>query len=269
MESGSNVKVDRFLKCTRGLVISTQDDDPEGLQRLKSYLDPKWKLLPYGEAHHPAKDLQDVMTMNTMMNDSDSTVASSWSRMLNTNEVCSLSACPSDHIEDLTVADINEIKDAIKANIESGIDGDASFAGSKTDSVGELLRLVFHDVSAFVKGSGSLSGLNGCVDMTFPSNAGLAPSINFLLNVKATLNKPISDSDMFVLGAIAAIEAGGGPTNIPFRYGRRDIPCECEDDFFPNPESPEALVGTGELDNTMVARNGFTRREVTALVSIP
>ena len=242
----SGVKVERFLKCTRGILLSSIDSE-EAKELLSSQ--PDMKLLPLSAAQHPnfGSDLsQDRRGLNPVYTCAD--------------------GCPSSAtISELSVGDIETIKSKIKENI--ALDS-SSFAGSKTDSVGELLRLIFHDVSAFNKNlPGDLSGLNGCVNMTFASNAGLQPSLDFLSSVKAETGIAISDADMFVLGAIAAIESGGGPDSIPFHYGRIDIPCECETDFFPDPESSDARTSTAELDNTMVDRNGFTRRETAALVS--
>jgi hypothetical protein len=108
------------------------------------------------------------------------------------------------------------IKNLLKDNIELD---EQSFAGSKSDSCGELLRLVFHDVLPFVKGSGSMGGLNGCVDLVFASNAGTQSSIQFVEETRSylldTANIAISTADLFVLAAIVSIEATGGPTNIP------------------------------------------------------
>lgn len=262
-----------FLKCTRGLLL-TVDPSSDHLDALTEELLPDMKLMPYGA--HPSLD--------TVMNGSDPqrkekvvSSGSTFQRRLGKDDrhrtrvgsgatASPCDSCPSTkNIPKVTGNDVGKIKTEIKSNLQKG---PGSFAGSLSNSLGELLRLVFHDVSAFDIRNNStkdLSGLNGCVNMDFASNAGLTDAISFLLFVKFETNVQISMADLIVLGAITAIEEGGGPS-IPFRYGRIDVPCNCETDFFPDPESADALVGTGELDVTMRDRNGFTRREITALL---
>ena len=177
-----------------------------------------------------------------------------------------VSGCQCPEINDdyiVTEGMVQSLKDAIKDNI--ALDG-ASFAGSRSDSMGELLRLVFHDVAQFqMNGSTDLSGLNGCVDLSFPGNAGLQNAVSFLEQLRDDLEIVITMADLFVLAAQAAIEAGGGPV-IPYKFGRIDVPCDCETNFLPNAESEAARTSTLELDRSMVERLGLTRREVTALM---
>lgn len=164
----------------------------------------------------------------------------------------------------MTVWQVEEIKELIKQDIAMGAN---SYAGSESDSIGELLRLTFHDTSPFDIDNDdkyNLSGLNGCVDLSFSSNAGLQSAIAFLTEIKSNSGIAISFADLIVLGGIAAVEAAGGPS-IPFKYGRIDVPCECETNFFPNPESTAAQT-TAELDTSMRDRLGLTRREITALL---
>lgn len=269
----------RFLKCTRGLLLAV-DPSSNHLDALNRMLLPDMKLMPHGA--HPSLD-------DTDKNESDPqgkeeqlvSSGSTFQRRLGgdrrhethvksdrtASDGISCDTCPPmDNIPEITTLDVTRIKEEIKSSLGTGENGAGSFAGSLSNSLGELLRLVFHDVSAFdIKSVNDLSGLNGCVNMDFPSNAGLTDAFSFLLFVRFKTKVKISMADMIVLGAITAIEEGGGPV-IPFRYGRIDVPCKCETDFFPDPESEDALVGTGELDATMRDRNGLTRREITALL---
>lgn len=158
----------------------------------------------------------------------------------------------------LTTDDVAVVKAAIVSDIE--LDGD-SFAGSKSDSIGELLRLVFHDAAPFFPDSSS--GLNGCVDLALPANFGLHKAVYFLERLQQSLPFTISMADLTVLGAMAAIEAAGGPV-IPFKFGRLDVLCFSEVDDVTFPDAEMATIS--ELNASMAERFGLTARQVTALL---
>mmetsp|Transcript_30541 Transcript_30541/g.66940 ORF Transcript_30541/g.66940 Transcript_30541/m.66940 type:complete len:485 (+) Transcript_30541:225-1679(+) len=165
---------------------------------------------------------------------------------------------------ELTETQVETLKSAVMENIRRDT---GSFAGSLADSMGELLRLVFHDAAPFSGREDSTGGLNGCVDLAFSANAGLHLAITFLEEVQENMDFDVTMADLSVLAAMAAVEAAGGPV-IPFKYGRGDADCfDAPDDFFfPNPESNAARNSSGELDESMVERLGLSRRQVTALL---
>jgi hypothetical protein len=247
IESGATLE--RQLSCTRGVVISIGD----GYEHLQSKAG--FSMLPIASAHATS-------TPTTAIIDPTGN-----HRGLSKKEEASPAGCDfvcdlsQNDVDCLSIDDVALLKGMIIDNI---LLDSLSYAGSVKDSAGELLRLVFHDASNF--GMSSMSGLNGCVDMSFGPNAGLQSSITFLAETAEQSGLVISTADLNVLGAIAAVEATGGPTNLPFRFGRKDIPCECQINTFPNPESDDAKDGTSELDNTMRDQLGFTRREIAALM---
>lgn len=271
-----DAKVERPLTCTRGVVISTEGE---------TFFDKNdvafsgFSLLPIANAHpHQAEiEERELGSRNIFGRHSKPRVRTKVGRQRTPREhnkpkpPNGQSRCNCDRLRDvyennaLAQEEVTALKGAIKANID--LDS-GSYAGSTTDSIGELLRLVFHDVAAFDannRDSSDLSGLNGCVDLNFPSNAGLQSAIDFLTRLRTDSGIAISFADLFVLGAIAAVEAAGGPS-IAFQYGRVDVPCgRCEHNFFPDPESPAAQT-TAELDTSMRDRLGLTRREITALL---
>ena len=233
--------VERQLTCTRGVVINVDQEGRRIMEEAEGF-----SLTPLANTHasvapeglNPAKYLRE--------------------RSL--GGYCS--RCPRAYRNYiLTSADIKVIKDLIKENI--ALDSE-SFAGSVTNSLGELLRLVFHDASSYDSSKNTLSGLNGCVNMDFDSNAGLQDGLTFLAETKAKLNFFISNADLFVLAAISAVEAAGGPV-IPYSYGRTDGECSCEKDFFPDPES-DAATTTDELNSSILDRLGLSERDITALL---
>jgi len=245
----ADAKVQRQLTCTRGVVASLSEEGKETLQTYEGV-----KVLPLNGDHHGhptpvARALRGPEGGDQMGRNGGSREPS------RSGSDFSCGQCPppprNGGAFELTVADIDLIKNEIKSNLALG---EGSYAGSLTNSIGELLRLVFHDASAFDLSVSNLSGLNGCVDLNFPANNGLHSALTFLEVLRSSLkddrNIKISRADMHVLGAMAAIEQAGGPV-MPFKYGRRDVDCSCEDNFFPDPESEAAKTGTGELDTTM------------------
>jgi catalase (peroxidase I) len=249
IEAGATLE--RQLTCTRGVVISI-DSKGDGYEHLQSKAG--FSMLPVASAHPTTSSTTATIAIDATGNHRSLA-------MNNAGSTCDF-VCDRTQIACLTVDDVDKLKGMIKENL---LLGDMSYAGSLRDSAGELVRLSFHDASNFVKGSGSMSGLNGCVDMSFGPNVGLQSSITFLEETRELSGISISNADLTVLGAIVAIEATGGPT-ITFHYGRIDVPCECQVNANPNPESQDARTSTKELDRMMRDQLGLTRRDITALL---
>eukprot|EP00035_Acanthoeca_spectabilis_P034758 m.30872 g.30872 ORF g.30872 m.30872 type:complete len:446 (-) comp6849_c0_seq1:102-1439(-) len=242
--------VERQLTCTRGVVASLPDSGHQFLQSIEGA-----KLLNLTETsgfHGQGNASKSMRTRRSKGGKGKG------------NGKGGACQCPSNPGYSLSPAQVTTLKNTIKANIdlEAG-----SYAGSRTDSIGELLRLVFHDAMSFDRHNtnGVLAGANGCINLMFFDNRGLQDSVTFLQGVQNNAGFEVSMADLVVIGGIAAIEAANGPT-MPFRSGRLDTDCSCEPDFAPNPESDGARRGTSELRDSLVRRLGLSERDVAAIM---
>jgi hypothetical protein len=186
-----------------------------------------------------------------------------------------------------------------------------SFDGSLADSAGALVRNAFHDCGTFDKrGNVMLSGCNGCVDLTSDKNNGLQNANAFLKGIQSDallFNPPIkvTMADLIILASTVAIEEtirrfnyvqnhdtlydpSSGPDdivplgdfiqylNIPFKYGRMDIPydgesCPCEETDLPTPEAiliPGTPWSREEIRRTMGDKYDFSMPELAALMGV-
>lgn len=94
---------------------------------------------------------------------------------------------------------------------------------------------------------------------SLPANSGLLHARTFLDPIKAQFPW-ISYSDLWILGAVCAVQEMGGPT-IPFRPGRSDKSVAfCS----PDGRLPDAKQGPAHL-RAIFGRMGFDDREIVAL----
>lgn len=150
---------------------------------------------------------------------------------------------------------------------------------SATPTLGpKFVRLSFHDCAG---------GCNGCVDMTFPDNAGLHIPIDALRPIVNRHENPslgISRADIWALAAHigADMAQAASPTKADFHMefiGRQNCenvgqPCldangnprECRDTLGPHVHLPEADTGTEELFHFFSSEFGFDVQETVALM---
>jgi hypothetical protein len=161
----------------------------------------------------------------------------------------------------LTIKHVEKISAMLLEQIELPYEG----ADDSSDAMGAIIRCVFHDAAPFVKYSDSLSGFNGCVDLTNPNNNGLQSVLAMLEKIKRQVwlkhRRKISMADLLSLAGKMVMEFGEGPY-IPWKYGRKDIPCECEDTHLPGAEDH-----AGTLDGVvefMGTKMGMSDRNIVA-----
>lgn len=160
----SGAHVERQLTCTRGLVLSSVDEP--GRKLLEATEGFTVVAMPSDAAYHPVRALAGKKK---------------GSGTCLYNDVCPVADPPAL----LTEANVDRIKSLIRADL---VNDETSFDSSKADSMGALLRMVFHDAASFDKNdNGNLSGLNGCVNKDNTGNKGLEGVRAFLGNLKSDL----------------------------------------------------------------------------------
>ncbi|CAB9520271.1 expressed unknown protein [Seminavis robusta] len=145
----AGVHVERQLACTRGLLISVDEQGLEALQDFGGIT-----VVPEDDSHPVVRRLQGV---NTPQGNGECDYAQTCANLRT--------------VAELTVDNVNDIKNEIRSELENG---DLSFDGSLGDNAGAVMRLLFHDAASFDKNdAANLSGLNGCVNRGNSGNAGL------------------------------------------------------------------------------------------------
>ena len=106
----------------------------------------------------------------------------------------------------LLAGDEATLRSAIRAQLGlSASYGAACAPCAEGDTVGQLLRLAFHDAAGGA-GLHGVGGPNGCIDATTSANAGLASIQARVDAVRAPFAAVISRADFFVLAATVAVE---------------------------------------------------------------
>ena len=179
-ESGADIE--RALSCTRGLVLSFENEPSKGQELLSAT--EGFSLVPLEAAPHRGRFLEN--SKECQCGDY-------------TGGGCTL-----------TRLDIALIQEYIVDTIETwDTDGEDS-----VDVVGALLRLAFHDRASFSKNTkNTLNGMNGCLDLSDPGNAGLESVVNLIFDFQqwvstagdSSIGKYVSKADMTALAGLTAV----------------------------------------------------------------
>lgn len=145
------------------------------------------------------------------------------------------------------------------ADLNGLIPSAPNFQG-RTDMVGGMLRLSFHD--AFGEGTQP----DGCLDPNESDHNGLTAVRAVVDPICAAHKDELSRADCWALAGNVAIEAAGG-NPVPFRYGRVD----CPDEAASNDAGmlPSAKPGGNPWHHILSVfhdRAGFSVREIVALM---
>jgi len=125
---------------------------------------------------------------------------------------------------------------------------------ARADLLGGLVRLAFHDAGTF---DGVSGGADGCVDLSWNENGGLAPIIDQLAPIVSAAAGQLSRADVWALAGNVAVEFAGGP-QLEFESGRVDA-AGCIGHGL---RLPDAEQGHIHVRDIFVTRLGFAEREV-------
>lgn len=125
-----------------------------------------------------------------------------------------------------------------------------------------MVRLAWHDsgsYSAKDKTGGANATIRFAPEAEFGANNGLGKARDLLEPIKYKVPE-VSYADLFQLASVVGIEFSGGP-NIPFRFGRKDLPAA---DCSPGGRLPDATKKMDHLQEIFY-RMGFNDKEIILL----
>lgn len=164
-------------------------------------------------------------------------------------------------------------------NGEDGTSDGSGPWGDRSDLMGLLVRLPFHDAATYnvTEDGKSSGGSDGCVDLASPENKGLQEAIDLLEPIRLDAwyleydgegnlqNKTLSRADVWALAGNVMIEEAGGP-RLEYKLGRTDAPLEGGCDGQGSRHIGSESTSSTEVEEAFVRRLNFTHREVVALI---
>lgn len=160
---------------------------------------------------------------------------------------------------------------AIREIVKLLPDNNAVSPFSRTDVIGGIVRLAFHDAGTFDQAKPNESGRSdGCVDLNSADNAGLGRIINLLSPVVESNKEVMSRADVWALASAIAIKAAlpnNEKIHIPIKYGRIDAvdaTSACRETDFS--KLPSAELSHQHTTTVFAERMGFTQTDITALM---
>lgn len=134
----------------------------------------------------------------------------------------------------------------------------------RSNLIGKIVRLTFHDSAEFNQNTEDKLGMDGCLSTHF-LNGGLHatdnPEMVAIEDLYAGVKDLLGKADFIALLGKISIELSSGVSsmNIPFHYGRKDnLQCSPSDIVGPNPRLPFTQNPQIEVQRVFVDQMGMT-----------